>query len=127
MRRHLMLFGLAAVCIFAVSLASAVEEGDILVYYSFDKLSGNTFEDGSGNGNDAELVGKGSLVDGQFKKAVRLNGGIVQMEANDFIVPIGEKAKLRWRHGSISTSTPLTTVSSPSKPQPAAVANSAQW
>lgn len=94
MRRNLMLFGLAAVCVFAVSLAFAVEEGDILVYYSFDKLSGNTFEDDSGNGNDAELVGKGSLVDGQFNKAVRLNGGVVQMEANDFIVPIGEKGEI---------------------------------
>ena len=90
MLRSLFLFGLSAICIFAVTLSYAVEEDDILVYYSFDKLNGNKFTDDSGNGNDAELVGKGSLVDGAFKKAVRLNGGVVQMDANDFIVPIGE-------------------------------------
>ncbi len=91
MRRSLFLLGLSAVCIFAVSLSYAVEEEDILVYYSFDKLNGNKVPDDSGNGNTAELAGKGSLVDGAFKKGIRLNGGVVQMAANDFIVPIGEK------------------------------------
>ena len=91
MRGNLCLLVLSAICIFAVGLSYAIEEEDILVYYSFDRLNGKKFIDDSGNGNDAELVGKGSLVDGQFKKAVRLNGGIVQMDANDFIVPIGEK------------------------------------
>ena len=71
-----------------------VEEEDILVYYSFDKMSGNKVTDDSGNGNDAELVGKGSLVDGAFKKAIHLNGGVVQMAQNDFIVPIGEKGEI---------------------------------
>ena len=94
MFRSLFLFGLSAICIFAVMLSYAVEEDDILVYYSFDKLNGNKFTDDSGNGNDAELVGKGSLVDGAFKKAVRLNGGIVQMDANDFIVPIGKNGEI---------------------------------
>ena len=90
MRRNLILFGLAAICVFAASLADAIEEDDILVYYSFDKLSGNKVTDDSDNGNDAELVGKGSLVKGAFNKAIHLNGGVVQMEQNDFIVPIGE-------------------------------------
>ena len=94
MRGNLCLLVLSAICIFAVGLSYAIEEEDILVYYSFDSLNGKRFIDGSGNGNDAELVGKGSLVDGQFKKAVRLNGGIVQMNANDFIVPIGEKGEI---------------------------------
>ena len=59
MRRSLILLGLAAIFVFAVSLSHAIEEDDILVYYSFDKLSGNKVTDDSGNGNDAELVGKG--------------------------------------------------------------------
>ena len=80
MLRNLILLGLSAICILAVGLSYAVEEEDILVYYSFDRLNGKKFIDDSGNGNDAELVGKGSLVDGAFKKAVRLNGGLVQME-----------------------------------------------
>ena len=90
MCRSLILLGLAVICVFAASLADAIEEKDILVYYSFDKLSGKKVTDDSGNGNDAELVGKGSLVAGAFKKAIHLNGGVVQMEQNDFIVPIGE-------------------------------------
>lgn len=90
MRRNLILLGLVAVSVFAVGLSDAVEEADILVYYSFDKLNGNTVPDNSGNGNDAELVGKGSLVAGAFNNGIRLNGGIVQMDQNDFIVPIGE-------------------------------------
>ena len=94
MRGNLCLLVLSAICIFAVAFSYAVEEEDILVYYSFDSLNGKRFIDDSGNGNDAELVGKGSLVDGAFKKAVHLNGGIVQMNANDFIVPIGEKGEI---------------------------------
>ena len=94
MRRNLFLLGLIAICVFAVSLSDAFEEEDILVYYSFDKLSGTKVSDDSGNGNDAELVGKGSLTDGAFNKAIHLNGGVVVMEQNDFIVPIGEKTEI---------------------------------
>ena len=82
MRKSLILLGLSVICVFAVSLSDAIEEEDILVYYSFDKLNGKKFTDDSGNGNNAELVGKGSLVNGAFKKAIHLSGGgIVQMDA----------------------------------------------
>ena len=94
MFKSLFLFGLSAICMFAVTLSDAVEAEDIVVYYSFDRLSGKKFIDDSGNGNDAELTGKGSLVNGQFKKAVHLNGGVVQMAANDFIVPIGKSGEI---------------------------------
>jgi hypothetical protein len=95
MRKSLILLGLSVICVFAVSLSDAIEEEDILVYYSFDKLNGKKFTDDSGNGNNAELVGKGSLVDGAFKKAVHLSGGgLVQMDANDFIVPTGETGEI---------------------------------
>lgn len=94
MLRNLFLLGLSAMLIFAVSFLYAVEQDDILVYYSFDKLNGQTFKDDSGNGNDAELVDNGKLVDGQFGKAIHLNGGVVQLSpANDFVVPIGEKGE----------------------------------
>ena len=94
MLRCLFLLGFMAICVFAVTPSYAVEAEDIVVYYSFDKLSGDTFKDDSGNGNDAKLVGKGSLVDGAFKQGVRLNGGIVQMDANDFVVPIGKNGEI---------------------------------
>lgn len=89
------LIGFTVLLIFAVSFTNAVEEADIVVYYSFDKIDGTTFKDDSGNGNDAELVGNGKLVDGQFKKAVHLNGGIVQLSPpTDFIVPISENGQI---------------------------------
>lgn len=95
MLRNLFLFSISTMLIFAISIAYAVEEEDIVVYYSFDKLDGTTFKDNSGNGNDAELVGNGKLVDGQFGKAINLTGGIVQLSpANDFIVPIGENGQI---------------------------------
>ena len=94
MHKNLFLLGISAMLIFAVSFSYAVKENDIVVYYSFDKLNEKTFTDDSGNGNDAELTGSGELVDGQFGKAIHLNGGVVQMSpANDFVVPIGEKGE----------------------------------
>ena len=117
MLRNLFLLGLSAMLIFAVSFTYAVEEDDvrdhIVVYYSFDKLDGKIFEDGSGNGNDAELVGSGKLVDGQFGKAVHLNGGIVQMTPpNDFIVPIGENGQITMEAWFILINMQLTMGSS---------------
>ena len=94
MHKNLILLGLTVICVFAVSLSDAFEEEDILVYYSFDNLNGDKVPDDSGNGNDAVLAGKGSLVDGAFNKAIQLNGGVVVMEQNDFIVPIGEKTEI---------------------------------
>ena len=86
--------GIAAIFVFAASFTHAVEKGDILVYYSFDQLDGETFKDDSGNGNDAKLVGNGKLVDGKFGKAVHLNGGVVRLSpATDFVVPIGENGE----------------------------------
>lgn len=95
MYRVIFFVALSVVLLFTISFTDAFEKEDIVVYYSFDKLDGDTFKDNSGNGNDAALVGKGKLVDGQFNKAVHLNGGIVQMTpANDFIVPIGENGQI---------------------------------
>ena len=105
MIKYIYFIGLFALVIIAPSFTYAVEENDILVYYSFEKLDGNTFKDHSGNGNDAELVKNGKLVDGQFGKAVHLNGGVVQLSpANDFVVPIGYNGevtmvRLQWKHG----------------------------
>ena len=74
----------------------AVEEEDILLYYSFDKFTGkNKVADDSGNGHDGELVGKGESTDGQFKKAIRLNGGIVQVSpARDVISSVGKTGQI---------------------------------
>lgn len=95
MLRKISILTLTILIVFAVNLIHAYEEEDIVVYYSFDKLDGKTFKDGSGNGYDAELVGNGKLVDGEFNKAIQLTGGIVQHSpASDFIVPIAESGQI---------------------------------
>ena len=100
MHKNLFLLGISAMLIFAVSFSYAVEENDIVVYYSFDKLNEKTFTDDSGNGNDAELTGSGELVDGQFGKAIHLNGGVVQMSpANDFVARSAKKVRLPLKRG----------------------------
>ena len=42
MINRIILLGLSALLVFAGGLTHAVEENDILVYYSFDKLDGKT-------------------------------------------------------------------------------------
>ncbi len=95
MHKTILIMALAASLIITVSFTYAIEQEDIVVYYSFDKLDGKTFNDDSGNGYDTELVGNGKLVDGQFGKAIHLNGGVVQHSpASDFVVPIGENGEV---------------------------------
>lgn len=95
MYKNVIIFGITVITIFAVSFAYAVEIDDILVYYSFDRLDGDTFKDDSGNGNDAQLVRDGTLVDGPFGKAIHLKGGVVQLSPDDdFIVPVGENGEI---------------------------------
>ena len=90
-----LLFILFSVGLVVVGLTShAVEEENILLYYSFDKLSGNTVKDDSGNGHDGELIGKGGLVKGKFNQAIQLNGGIVQMDKRDVISSVGKTGEL---------------------------------
>ena len=53
MYKGIMLYGIIVIMVFAVSFTYAVEDSDIVVYYSFDRLDGKKFVDDSGNGNDA--------------------------------------------------------------------------
>lgn len=95
MFRYITLLAMAAILFGAASYSIAYEKEDILVYYSFDKLDGKIVKDESGNGTDAELTGNGKLVDGQFGKAIHLNGGVVQHSPpSDFVVPIGENGEV---------------------------------
>ncbi|MBI1927709.1 LamG domain-containing protein [Candidatus Poribacteria bacterium] len=90
-----LLFTLFSISLVFVGLtAYPYEKKDILLYYSFDKLDGGKVKDQSGNGHDAELIGKGDLVDGKFNKAIRLNGGIVQMNKRNVIESVGDTGEL---------------------------------
>lgn len=95
MCKRFITIGITAMLFFAVCYTNALEEKDVLVYYSFDKLDGKTIRDDSGNGNDAELVGNGELANGQFNKAIHLTGGVVRLsDANDVIKPISENGEV---------------------------------
>ncbi len=90
-----LLFTLFSISLVFVGLtAYPYEKEDILLYYSFDRLDGGKVKDQSGNGHDAELIGKGDLVDGKFNKAIRLNGGIVQMNKRNVIESVGDTGEL---------------------------------
>ena len=68
-----------------------------LISVSNDKFTGKgKVNDDSGHGHHAELVGKGeSFNDGPFKKAIRLNGGIVQMSpARDVISSVSKTGQI---------------------------------
>lgn len=51
-----------------------IEMGDIAGLWLFDEGSGKVAKDSSGNGNDAEVPGAVKWKDGQFGKAVELDG-----------------------------------------------------
>ena len=46
----------------------------LILYLSFDELSGRTLKDHSEYKNNGELVGKPTLVEGKFGKALKFNG-----------------------------------------------------
>ena len=95
MRKKLITMTITAILLLAVSYTYALEQENILVYYSFDNLDGNTIKDNSGNNRDAELVGNGELAEGEFGKAIHLTGGVVRLSnANDVIIPISENGEV---------------------------------
>jgi len=68
----------------AVQAFAAVDPADIIGIWLFDEGSGESTEDGSGNGRDGMLVGKAEWVDeGKFGKAIEFDGGYVKVEHDD--------------------------------------------
>ena len=49
-------------------------DASLILYLSFDELNGRTVNDHSQYGNNGELVGNPTLVEGKFRKALKLNG-----------------------------------------------------
>ncbi len=94
MHKKFITIGITAILLLTVSYTYALEQKDILVFYSFDILDGNMIKDESGKNHDAELVGNGELVDGEFNKAIHLTGGVVHLSnANDVVKPISENGE----------------------------------
>lgn len=90
------LFSVILMC--AGLTAQAYKKDDILVYFPFDELKGKTLEDKSGHGFDAELVGKGGIVNGKFGKALQLTGGIAQVVNKNVIESVGDTGQITIEH-----------------------------
>ena len=69
----LSVLGLATIA-FAASAAAGSTEGGLVARYSCDEGSGTVLGDGSGNGNDGEILGGGGWGGGPWGTALRLDG-----------------------------------------------------
>ncbi len=62
----------------------------LVVYFTFDNVSGKTIADDSGNGLDADIIANTEIVDGKYGKAVRITA-----EGPDCVnVPAAEELKI---------------------------------
>lgn len=73
-----------------VSFAYAELVDGIVVYFTFDDVSGKTIRDSSGNGLDANIVANTELVEGKYGDAIKITA-----EGPDCVnVPADEKLKI---------------------------------
>ena len=62
------------------TVTTSVNNTELVAYYPFD---GNA-QDASGNGNDGEIIGTASYIDGKYGDALALDGdGYVEMQTSD--------------------------------------------
>ena len=77
----------------------------LMLYFSFDELNDQTLKDHSQYGNDGKLVGKPTLVDGKFGKAMKFNGrtDYVEVPHDDSLTVDQDVTVMAWiktpRHG----------------------------
>ena len=71
---------------------AGLDDKSLVLYLSFDEGNGNTAKDGSQQGNDGELIGGPSWVDGQYDgKALEFDGA----KSQHVKVPINDTLQLR--------------------------------
>jgi len=97
----LSLFLSILVCLFFTSLGLAVEATDLVFYYTFDEVIGDTVPDQSGHGLDGDINGKINIVDGgKFGKMAEFeSGGFVDVHGADVpeeLIPIDEITLCAW-------------------------------
>jgi hypothetical protein len=57
-----------------VSVGRAELKDGLILYLTFDAVSGDTVKDDSGNGNDGQIQAKAKMVAGKFGKGIELDG-----------------------------------------------------
>ena len=90
MKRLLSSAVLIALMLITSGYATADLFEGLVVYFTFDNVSGKTIVDDSGNGLDADIIANTEIVDGKYGKAVRITA-----EGPDCVnVPAAEELKI---------------------------------
>ncbi|MDE0555112.1 MAG: LamG domain-containing protein, partial [Candidatus Poribacteria bacterium] len=96
-------FGYAALCcaliFMAVGYATADLAEGLVLYFTFDNVSGKMILDDSGNGLDADVIANTEFVDGKYGKAIHITGlgmDCVNVPASDELKITGEITMAAW-------------------------------
>ena len=79
------------VALFVVSSGYASAQEGLVLYFSFDNVSGDQVNDDSGNQNHGTMLGNAEIVDGVVEKCIQIDGATGRVEVPDSdILDIGE-------------------------------------
>jgi len=70
----MILIGIAAIFCGIVPQVVAKEDPSLVLYFSFDSVSGKKVKDESGKGNDGEIAGNPKFINGKYGKAIQMTG-----------------------------------------------------
>ena len=89
--------GLMAFCMFIVSGITLADDSMVL-FLSFDEVSGNTIKDSSNYKNDGAIKGKPKLVDGKYGKGIQFEaeGDFVEVQSSKSLNINDEITLMAW-------------------------------
>ena len=84
----LILIGLATLFFGIAREIVAKEDASLVLYFSFDAVSGKEVKDESGTDNNGKIVGSPKLINGKFGKALQITGEAdhVEVEHSDSLI-----------------------------------------
>jgi hypothetical protein len=84
MKKIVLLTGLTCLALLWVIMIPSAS-ADLVIYYSFDQLDGNTVPDMSGNGHPGAINGDVTLAGGKYGSAAKFaNGGYLDLDGENF-------------------------------------------
>ncbi len=98
--RKLLIYGvLTGVLLLTVGSVMANLEEGLVLYFTFDNVSGKTIRDDSGNGLDANIIANAELVKGKYGDAIQITAegaDCVNVPASDELKISGEITMAAW-------------------------------
>ena len=98
LRAFIAAFSSVVMLLLGPSVHAGLEE-DLVFYFTFDNVKGQTIIDESGNGLDAEILERVDIVKGKYGDAIRLkgqSGDCVNIPAQEKLKVIGEITMMAW-------------------------------